>query len=184
MLYDFTLSEYLITLNGLPYDGAREITEDGKYLLEISAQDEVGHETKGKAEFIVDGTAPLIVFGGAENNKVNYEPVTLTISLKDEQDFITSLSVNNQNREIQENGQQRLQFQDFGEYEIQVLAEDLAGNTQTEKYTVIYKKESVFSKWYSNKPVFYSTVLGTAAVIGIGSAYAAVSLKRKKSKEN
>ncbi len=181
MIHDFTLSDYEITLNGMFYDGVSEVTEDGKYLLEVTARDEVGHETKEKAEFIVDGTAPMIIFGGTEDKKVNYEPVTLSISLKDEPDYFTQITIDGSTQMIQEGSQQTLQFQNFGTYEVKVTAKDLAGNVQTSQITVIYAKETIFLKWYSNKPLFYSTVTGMAVVIIAAGIYMIV-VKDKKNR--
>lgn len=182
MIYDFTLHEYEITLNGMFYDGVSEITEDGKYLLEVTARDEVGHETKEKAEFIVDGTAPMIIFGGTEDKKVNYEPVTLMISLRDEPDYFTRMTIDDSIQTITEGSQQTLQFQNFGTFQVKVTAEDLAGNMQTAQITVIYAEETIFSKWYSNKPLFYSTVTGMAVIVAAVGIYMIVVKDKKKNR--
>lgn len=178
MLLDFTLSDYKMTLNGLYYDGAGEVTEEGKYLLEITAQDEVGHETHAKAEFIVDSTPPVIVFGGVEDGTVSYEEIELSITLKEEQDIITDIKVNNITQQLSEGALQTLQFLEYGKYDVAVFSQDYAGNQENAVITVIYKEKTLFTKWLENKPLFYTTTATTAAM-GV-TATAAGLIKRKK----
>ena len=50
---DLTYVNARITLSGREYDG-REISEPGKYVLKISASDELGHKSQESAEFIIE----------------------------------------------------------------------------------------------------------------------------------
>jgi len=49
---DYTYVNGRMTLSGREYDG-REIRESGKYILKISATDELGHSTEESAEFLI-----------------------------------------------------------------------------------------------------------------------------------
>ncbi len=179
MLLDFTLSDYQITLNGLYYDGISQITEEGKYLLEISARDEAGHETYGKAEFIVDCTPPVILFSGAADKKVSYEEVTLSVMLRDEKDVITEILINDEKQQLQEENKQSFLFQKFGTYEVKVSAKDYAGNETTQRLTVIYRKKTIFTEWFQNKPLFFATIGGSMAA---GAATGGILFRRRKIK--
>ncbi len=181
MIYDYTLSDYEILLNGLPYNGTDIILEEGKYLLEIWVKDDVGHETSAKAEFIVDHTAPMIIFSGAEDGVVSYEPVTLEVLLKDEQDIITSIFINGEQQNLTEGMKQTFSFTEYGEYKVQVTANDYAGNEEITVFTVNYREETIFSKWFSNKPLFYTSIAGL--VLGGGIAMYFILLARKKKRE-
>ncbi len=50
---DYTYVNGRMTLSGREYDG-HEIRENGKYILKISATDELGHSTEESAEFLID----------------------------------------------------------------------------------------------------------------------------------
>ncbi len=179
MLLDFTLSDYQKTLNGLYYDGISQITEEGKYLLEISARDEAGHETYGKAEFIVDCTPPVILFSGAADKKVSYEEVTLSVMLRDEKDVITEILINDEKQQLQEENKQSFLFQKFGTYEVKVSAKDYAGNETTQRLTVIYRKKTIFTEWFQNKTLFFATIGGSMAA---GAATGGILFRRRKIK--
>lgn len=178
MIYDYTLSDYKILLNGLPYNGTDAIVDEGKYLLEIWVKDDVGHETSAKAEFIVDHTAPMIIVSGAEDGVVSYEPVTLEILLKDEQDTITSIFINGEQQELSGEMKQTFSFTEYGEYKVQVTANDYAGNEEITVFTVDYRKETIFSKWFSNKPLFYTSIVGLVLAGGLTMYF--IVLARKK----
>lgn len=179
MLLDFTLNDYQITLNGLYYDGISLITEEGKYLLEISARDEAGHETWGKAEFIVDCTSPMIIFSGAQDAEVSYEEIALSVMLRDEKDVIKEILINDERQQLQEGNKQSFLFQKFGTYVVQVSAEDYAGNQTMKSITVIYRKKTIFTEWMQNKPLFFATITGTMVV---GGTAGGILLKRNKRK--
>ncbi|MGN0431295.1 MAG: Ig-like domain-containing protein [Lachnospiraceae bacterium] len=179
MIYDYTLSDYELLLNGLPYNGIDSIVEEGKYLLEIWVKDEVGHETSAKAEFIVDNTAPMIIISGAEDGMVSYEPITFKILLKDNQDTITSIVINGEQQNLTEDIQQTFSFTEYGEYKVEVTANDYAGNEEISVFTVVYREETIFSKWFSNKPLFYISIAGLSLGGGIATYLSAFARKKK-----
>ncbi len=49
---DYTYVDHRMTLSGREYDG-RKISEPGKYILKISAVDELGHSSEETAEFLI-----------------------------------------------------------------------------------------------------------------------------------
>ena len=52
LIRDYSFVTSSLTLNGKKYDG-RKITKPGRYILKMSAVDEVGHRSEERAEFVV-----------------------------------------------------------------------------------------------------------------------------------
>ncbi len=81
---DYTYVDHRMTLSGREYDG-REIKDPGKYILKISAVDELGHSSEETAEFlIVNGS------GQDEDNAVNTVSADTLSSNKTERKKIVS----------------------------------------------------------------------------------------------
>lgn len=53
---DLTVISYRILLNGVEYNGTDTITEEGKYSLFVTAEDELGHTSSETIEFIISNT--------------------------------------------------------------------------------------------------------------------------------
>ena len=53
---DLTVISYRILLNGVEYNGTDTITEEGKYSLFVTAEDELGHISSETIEFIISNT--------------------------------------------------------------------------------------------------------------------------------
>ena len=138
VIRDLTTVESHIFLNGIEYDGNFLAEEDGKYVLEITAEDELHHKSKRTAEFIVDSTAPVIraVMRSEDNeiitlNDTNtvYQTGRVEIDLADKEDQITGLFVNGEALSLEEEiNQYQVPIEEKGIYNIQVQAVDLAGN--------------------------------------------------------
>lgn len=130
MISDLSIIKYKILLNGIEYDGVTPVVEDGKYSLYMEVEDEVGHITSQSVEFIVDHTPPKVVFTGISNGEVTHNSGQLIISLLDNNDNITSISVNgrvyNLTGEVKEF---TVPYKSYGKYSIIVNCSDLAGNT-------------------------------------------------------
>lgn len=116
--------------------GFGDVKGDGRYLLQITAMDEAGNTSEGMAAFIVDSTAPKIVVSGLKKDTdtatVDKGDV-INVSLLDEDDWFEKVTVNG--IEVQVNRTKKtLDFRvdNFGEYNVEILARDYAGNETTE----------------------------------------------------
>lgn len=167
MIQDFTIADYTLTLNGDAYDENTTVTKEGKYLFKVEVTDEVNHKSEAQAEFIIDNTAPEIIFMGASDGEKSYEPIELSIKLDDEQDRFTAIFINGKKETLAEkqNSFQTL-LDEFNTYDVVVNSIDYAGNTNSKSIQLKYAKKPFYVKLYENKPVFY----GTIAVSGTGLA--------------
>lgn len=182
VIKDLTAVESHIFLNGIEYDGSFSAEEDGKYVLEISAEDELHQKSKKSAEFIVDGTAPVIqaVMQNEDNETIAlddkntvYQTGRVEISLSDKEDWITKLKVNGKEAFIEEKtNQYHIPVEEKGSYHIQVEAVDLAGNINsfTTKIECTSRTEKVLK------------IVGAAGGVAVlaGVAGGVVYVRRKK----
>lgn len=146
LISELSVPTVKMTLNGEAYDG-HEITEDGKYTLVIEVVDEVGLSSTKSVEFVIDKTAPKIIFAGVEDKKTYTEAVRLNLSLENESDTIVEILINGEPYELTE-GQSSydISFDTFGDYEVVVLTIDEAGNdnSQTIQFTYAEHKNMAF----------------------------------------
>lgn len=155
IIQDLTAVESHIFLNGIEYDGNFSMEDDGKYVLEITAEDELHQKSKKSAEFIVDSTAPVIraVMKNEDNETIHlndkntvYQTGRVEIGLSDKEDWITRLSVNGKEVAVNDKiNQYQIPIEEKGIYDIQVEALDLAGNISsfTAKIECTSKTEKV-----------------------------------------
>lgn len=132
-IHDDSGVDYKTYVNSMNYDEGEEISEDGKYILKVSAVDDAGNQTEKTVEFIVDGTMPrLVIDGMADDGSVNKDDI-LILSLYDEDDFFTSVKLNGE--ELITAAKQReveVRIPDYGDYTINVEASDMADNILTQ----------------------------------------------------
>ena len=146
LIIELSVPTVKMTLNGEAYDG-REITADGKYTLVIEVVDELGLTASKTIEFVIDNTAPKIIFAGAENNKTYTSPVNLNLSLENENDTIVSILINGEPYEFTAGSSSYdLTFDSYGLYEVEVHTIDEAGNenTQVISFTYVSRQRFVF----------------------------------------
>lgn len=146
LISELSVPTVKMTLNGEAYDGS-EITKDGKYTLVIEVVDEVGLSSTKSIEFVIDRTAPKIIFAGVENNRTYTEAVNLNLTLENENDTIVAILVNGVPYElIQGAASYDLTFDTYGKYEIVVNTIDEAGNenSQTIAFTYAEHRNAVF----------------------------------------
>lgn len=171
LITELTVPTVKMTINGEVYDGGK-ITADGKYTLSIEVTDEVGLQASKMIEFVIDTTAPKIIFAGAENRKTYTEPVNLNLSLENESDTIVSILINGEPYELEEGRTvYDLVFDTFGNYEVVVNTIDAAGNenSQTLKFTYAEHKNTALL-------VIVISCGGAAGVLGI----AMILFKKKR----
>ncbi len=120
-------------------DDEDTITEEGKYVLNILAEDEAGNAADDSATFIVDHTAPQIVLTGCDSEGNVKKGSTVSVSLLDEDDTLKSVKFNGRSIVIGADNTADMVIDDYGEYTIAVVAGDEAGNvTDTEIHTNCY----------------------------------------------
>lgn len=122
---DLTVVSYRILLNGVEYDGTTPVTEEGKYNLSVEVEDELGHKSTESAEFIIDHTAPKVIFTGVKDGESVTESGAVTLSLTNPEDEITSVSMNGITYDADT---RQLEYTEYGNYRIDVDCVDKAGN--------------------------------------------------------
>ena len=138
---------YKTYINSQNYDEGREIDEDGKYVLKVSAVDDAGNQAEKTVEFIVDSTQPRVVIDGmADDGSVNKDD-TIVLSLYDEDDYFKSVKLNGEEFVTQE-GQQTVEIAipAYGDYKIDIEASDLAENILTQSINAKCANASPVSK--------------------------------------
>lgn len=139
---DLSVPTVNIYLNGLECQGG-VLTEDGKYNLKIEAWDELGHTSEKQAEFVIDGTPPKVIFTGIEEGATVYNSFELGIGLELDIDTIEKITINGAVKDLPEN-QSSFVFPitEFGNYTVEVLATDYAGNTTNTTFKFRLMKEA------------------------------------------
>ena len=138
---------YKTYINSANFEEGREIDEDGKYVLKVSAVDDAGNQAEKTVEFIVDSTQPRVVIDGmADDGSVNKND-TIVLSLYDQDDYFKSVKLNGQEF-VSEDKQQtvELTIPGYGDYKIDIEASDLAQNVLTQSIQAKCANASPVSK--------------------------------------
>ncbi|MBR4719419.1 MAG: Ig-like domain repeat protein [Lachnospiraceae bacterium] len=124
---------YKAYINSMNYDEGQEISEDGKYILKVSAVDDAGNQAEKTVEFIVDSTMPRVVIEGmADDGSVNKDDI-LVLSLYDTDDYFVSVKLNGEEMVTDEKQQEvKVLIPDYGDYRIEIEASDMADNILTQ----------------------------------------------------
>ena len=182
---DLTLKTCGFTLNGVEYEGTEKITEEGKYEFVAFAEDELGHRSETVAEFIIDNSAPKVLFTGVEDGDMVYEPGKISWRLYNTEDKIKSIVIND--KEYDDNLQEFC-YNTFGIYKIEIGSIDKAGNEGISKisfeYAASHKDNFIGDKSadsqvnYRNK--LYLIVLAALCLISALVLVLFILRKRKK----
>lgn len=113
--------------------GSADITKDGKYIVQIVAQDEALNTSEKSAAFIIDNTLPRVIVSGIDNNGEVIKDEVIKLSLLDEDDYFKSAYINGNRLDLNDNRQILVSADEYGEYNISVVAADFAGNEVTEE---------------------------------------------------
>lgn len=162
---DLTVISHKILLNGIEYNGTDIIKEEGKYNLYVEATDEIGHRTTKVAEFIIDHTAPKVIFSGVTDGDVLYEKGQVELSLTNVEDEIIGVRLNG--KELGSDTR-RIEYMEYGSYKIDVDCRDLAGNEVTRSVYFVYAN-----------PVTTMMVFGAAGMV-VGLGLFILILKKRK----
>jgi hypothetical protein len=132
---DLTVITYHMYLNGIEYDGTSTVDEEGKYTLDVEVEDEVGHVSQTTTEFIIDHTAPKVIFSGARDGETVHERGLVTLSLTNAEDEITGVRMNGVDYGAETRS---LSYTEYGSYQIDVDCVDKAGNAITRSIYFVY----------------------------------------------
>ncbi|GAM12634.1 Ig-like domain-containing protein [Mesobacillus selenatarsenatis] len=169
-------------LDGKPYEAGDPIKTEGKHVMFFEVKDKAGNIQQLSVEFIIDKTAPKVVFEGVKEKEKYYDPVEVSIRLDNPNDTLKSVMINGELFEgevVEENGYNviKIKLAEIKPYEIQIIADDLAGNEKTETISFEIVKKGALVKFVENKPLLGGTVAGA---IGLIAAAATVLVRRRK----
>lgn len=168
---DLTVVSYRILLNGIEYDGVSSIDKEGKYTLSMDVTDEMGFVASETIEFVIDHTAPKVVFSGVADHGVVHEAGKVLLSLTNVEDEITDVRMNgiHYGKDTRD-----LAYNDYGSYNIEVDCIDQAGNKATRNISFVYSNPY--------KEIVLFGLLGIAIVIGC--VYVCMQTRKKKGTQN
>lgn len=154
---DLTVVSYHILLNGVEYSGTERVTQDGKYELYVEAEDELGHVSRRNVEFVIDHTAPKILFSGVKEGQTVYDQGEIEFVLANTEDEITSVRMNG----VEYGGDTRvLSYSEYGPYRIEVDCVDKAGNAVTRTLYFVYSSPLI-------NVIFCAGLIGVVLVTGL-----------------
>ncbi|MCM3123809.1 MULTISPECIES: Ig-like domain-containing protein [unclassified Mesobacillus] len=171
-------------LDGKPYEKGDPIKEEGKHVMFFEVKDKAGNIQQLSVEFIIDKTAPKVMYEGVKNKGKYYDPVDVAIRLDNPNDKIKSVMINGEMFDgdvIEENGFKviKTKLAEIKSYEIKVTASDEAGNEKTTVISFEIVEKGALVKFYENKPLLGGTVAGLVGLIG---ATATMMVRRRKLK--
>ena len=171
IIYDLTVCDVHMYLNGTEYDGTSEV-EDGAYELKIVAEDELGNQTEETSNFSLDTKAPTFIVTGVEDGEVKNEQYDINVSLQLEEDTLDSVSLNGKAIEIKDDAAS-ITVTEKGDYKLTMKAHDEAGNEAEKTISFTYGEK---------KSVVLYVVIGVAALAALGGGGAAliIGLRKKK----
>lgn len=167
---DLTVISYKILLNGVEYNGTDRITAEGKYSLHVEVSDELGHMSNAVAEFIIDHTAPKVIFAGVKDGQMVHEAGNVILSLTNTEDEITSVRLNGEELGAQV---RNIAYTEQGSYQIDVDCRDQAGNQVTRSIYFVY-----------SEPMVIVLIAGSlAAIVLLVCGWLLMTRKKQKKKE-
>ncbi|MBT2756660.1 Ig-like domain repeat protein [Mesobacillus foraminis] len=175
-------------LDGKSYELGDPIKEEGKHVLFFEVKDKAGNIKQMSVEFIIDKSAPKVIFEGVKKAAKYRDPVNISITLDNPQDTIKDVTINGElfdGEVVEENGQKVIKttLSDINKYEIKVTAYDEAGNeTETVLPFEIVEKGALV-KLYENKPLFAGTIAGLLGIVTAAGFMVARSRKEEQPEE-
>lgn len=136
VVQDDTDYSYDIFLDGMFYTTGKKITKEGVKMLQVKAVDAAGNESTAEAVFEIDHTPPRIRVSDVEDGNSYKDTAMISISVDGKGEYLKEITINSEKMKLEADCRifTRL-FQEPGDYQIQVLAEDLAGNQEKEQIT-------------------------------------------------
>ena len=155
--------------------------EEGTYILTIYSEDRAtntsDNSSKGKKiEFVVDKTNPSVLISGVENNgqyRTNSREITLDI---EDNIRLSQMVVKIDGRktvynaaQIQESDGKFVMTIGSADYwqKIEVIVTDAAGNEKSSEEMRVLVSANIFLQYFMNKPIFYGSLGGFAAIAAL-----------------
>ena len=182
MFKDLTLKSCGLSINGMEYGGEINLTQEGRYELLAYAEDELGHRSEKSAEFVIDNSAPEILFTGIRDGDVVYEPGEISWRPYDTEDRITGIVINDEECDV---NLRELRYNTFGAYKVQIKGIDKAGNEGVSTIAFEYaaprkgkpaKGQTMADVSHSNA----SAVVAVAVIAGLSVILVMVLIKKRK----
>lgn len=129
---DMTNVKYRAYLNSKEIANC-DVYKDGKYLLQIVAEDEAGNKSESVTAFIVDNTLPKIIVNGLNDDGNIIKDGEIRLTLFDGEDFFKEAIVNGKTVDIIDGKEVVVKASEYGDYDISVTAADYAGNIVTQE---------------------------------------------------
>ena len=147
-IWDFTSYTYTMLLDGKLYPTGEAVTGEGWHTLEVKAVDAAGNIGVSRADFVIDHSAPEIVFRDVREGESYEEERTFQVTLEDQADVIEEIQINGKEQPVQNNSKiYQYTVQEHQAYEVTVKAKDRAGNQAvTRIHFRIKAKETVLDR--------------------------------------
>lgn len=169
VVYDLTVCDVHMYLNGSEYDGTSEI-EDGAYEMKITAEDELGNATDETINFNLDTKAPTFIVTGVEDGEIKNEQYDINVSLQLEEDTLDEVALNGSAVEIKDNAAS-ISITEKGDYELTMKAHDEAGNVAEQTISFTYGEKN---------HVLLFVLIGVGVLVLAGGAAAIIIAGKKK----
>ena len=128
-IWDFTSYTYTMLLDGKLYPMGETVSGEGWHTLEVKAVDAAGNIGVSRADFVIDHSAPKIVFRDVREGESYEEERTFQVTLEDQSDVIEKIQINGKEQPIQHSSKSyQYTVQEHQDYEVTVKAKDRAGN--------------------------------------------------------
>lgn len=138
---------YDIFLDGTFYTTGKKVTKEGVKMLQVRAVDAAGNESTAEAVFQIDHTPPVIRVWDVEDGSSYQDSTAVGISVDGKGEYLKEISINSEKMKLEADCQIFSQsFEEPGDYQIQVLAADLAGNQESEQITFRIEEQKQLAK--------------------------------------
>lgn len=129
MIQDFTTYAYEMRIDGRLYHMGETVSAEGKHRMTVKVTDAAGNTAHAAADFIVDHTAPEIIFRNVEEGKEYEEERTFHVELAKKDDIIRQIKINGESQRIDsKRASYKFTLHKSNDYEVVVKADDKAGN--------------------------------------------------------
>lgn len=146
IVQDFTSYTYAVYLDKRICEPGVLCVKEGQHILEVTAKDAAGNQSKAKAIFIIDRTVPQILLKNIKEGMVYEKGVEASVTVENEADMIEYIYIDGVQQEYnQKEGVFCYLFQDPGRHTIRVSAKDLAGNRSEKEVVFTVKEKSLLT---------------------------------------
>lgn len=155
MIWDFTTYSYEIRVDGRLYHMGETIDSEGAHKMTVKVTDAAGNKAQSSAEFIIDRTAPEIVFRNIEDGGEYEEERIFKAEVKGTEDAIRQILINGEEQKITPGNRAYEYTLDVcRDYEVTVKAADMAGNTAEKNIYFRIVPEKTFAESFADKVLF------------------------------